>query len=275
METKVKKPFERIKYPDGQISVKWDGPAYVTEKHRINSYEDLIFVKSLAELIMRGNGELHTLFIPCLFGQRSDKRFTENQSFDLKIICDIINSCGFSRVEVFDPHSDVALALINNSRRVSPDRYIADSIVDIKLRGSKDEDIILVSPDAGAYKKVFKLGDQLGYATVAAVKDRDLDGTVKVVFTGEVKDKNCLIIDDLCDGGATFISLSAILKLQGARKVYLYISHAYFSKGLKELRRNIDHIYCTNSVKDLPDMWQVGGMETENVSDFVTQFKII
>src|SRR5688572_26435714 len=116
--------FERIRYPDGQISAKFVPPLYqVRIKERINSYEDLMYVRSIAEIIQTHpdlpGTEKYTLNIPCLFGQRSDRRFSQDNSFDLKLIAEVINACRFKRVEIFDPHSDVALALINNSVRVS------------------------------------------------------------------------------------------------------------------------------------------------------------
>jgi len=64
------------------------------------------------------------------------------------------------------------------------------------------------------------------------------------------------------DGGYTFYLLAKQLKEQGASNVYLYISHAYFNKGFDLLKEYINHVYCTNSVKDIND-------------SFVTQVKII
>lgn len=261
--------YEKIKYPDGQISVKitdYDNP-YI--KERINSYEDLIFVKSIAEAYHYQNPSAPlSLFIPCLFGQRSDRRFLDNQSFDLKIIADIINSCNFSKVDIFDPHNaDVTLALINNSHKVDSFTYIKRSI-DPKAIDSRDidnsfkKDLILVSPDAGAYKKVFDYGEKLNLPVVAANKYRDLNGKITLNFVGDVAGKICFLPDDMADGGYTFVLLAKALKEQGAKAVYLYVSHGFFNKGFDELKKYVDHVYCTNSVKDI-----------EN--DFVTQFKII
>lgn len=272
--------YERIKYPDGQISAKLiegypNKGEWVTGRivERINSYEDLIFVRSIADMV--ASPKALSLFIPCLFGQRSDRKFSRFQSFDLKLIAEIINSCGFGEVEIFDPHSDVSLALINNSIKKTSLSFVLYAIQRIvNKQKCNSQEIILVSPDAGAYKKVFEYGEKTKLPVIAAVKHRDLDGTIAITLTDDVKDKHCLIVDDICDGGATFISLAKILRLRGAKRVYLYISHAYFSKGLTALRECIDHIYCTNSVKEFPDMW-FDGMNTVQVKNFVTQFEVI
>lgn len=275
--------FKVINYPDGQISVKVEE----FSKHlyfRINNYQDLIVLISVAEVYNANNVELPTLFIPCLFGQRSDRRFNPKQSFDLKVICDIINSCEFPRITILDPHSDVSLALINNSQKMSSFDYVSETVDKIR-KTSVDNNLILVSPDAGAYKKVFEYGQKLGLEVVAAVKHRDSKGNVNLHFTTPVVGKECLIVDDLCDGGYTFEVLGQALKQQMASSIYLYVSHGYFSKGFIKLHDIIDHIYCTNSVKDIEN-YTVGEprtsqdmypdkYETFETKDFITQFKVI
>lgn len=249
--------YERVKYPDSQISVKILDPLGTMIIERINSYEDLIFIRSIAEASERKL----SLTIPCLFGQRSDRRFDKNQSFDLKIIAEIINSCNFESVRILDPHSDVSLALINNSYKLDSGDYVKESLYNID-RAYKDTDIVLVSPDAGAYKKVFGYGEEFSLPIVAAVKHRDKEGKVDLTFMGDVKGKDCLIVDDLADGAFTFVKLAEALKAQGASRIFLYVTHGYFSKGFDELKKNITHIFCTNSVKDIEE-------------GYITQYKVV
>lgn len=244
--------YEKITYPDGQISAKLDeknlGNGII--KERINSYEDLIFVRSIMDAYEDRYPNIPikpSIFIPCLFGQRSDRRFGKGQSFDLKIIAEILNSANFGKVEIFDPHSDIPLSLINRSYKIGPEEYVEKAIVDI-TKGMKS--LVLISPDAGAYKKVFGYGERFNLPVGAAVKHRDTEGKINLQFIGDVKGKNCLIVDDLLDGGYTFHLLGEKLKEQGAEKVYLYISHAYFNKGV-DFTPYIDHFYCTDSVKEI------------------------
>lgn len=271
--------FERITYPDGQISARWVRGRYddnalairpVTVRERINSYADLFYVRAIADVIHESQAPALVtgkLFIPCMFGQRSDRRFSNFQSFDLKLITDIINECKFDEVEIFDPHSDVTMALIKNSVKKSSLEFVKKAVHELYMpeTGINTCNFTLVSPDAGAYKKVFEYGEEMNLPVVAAVKHRDTEGKINLTFMGDVKDKHCLIIDDLCDGGYTFEVLGKALKEQGAYKVYLYVSHGLFSKGFETLTTVIDHIYCTNSIRD----------EHELTQDFLTQYKII
>lgn len=267
--------YEKIKYPDGQVSCKITSLSNNTINIRLSSYEDLFFLEALTDAIYKkysiNRGKLE-LFIPCMLGQRSDRRFADNQSFDLKLICDFINKLDFQKVTVFDPHSDVTLALLNYSEKLSSFQYVKQAVEQMKGCTAFKQPLVLVSPDAGAYKKVFEYGEKLGLEVVAAVKHRDLNGNVDLTFMGDVKDKECLIVDDLCDGGYTFKILGKKLKEQGATWVSLYVSHGYFSKGFEELNQVIDHIYCTNSVKDIGDFQHTG---EKLVKTNVTQFKLI
>lgn len=249
--------FKKIKYPDGQISVINDYSFDMAQiKERINSYEDLIYIRSIADTI---NTKNCSLYIPYMFGGRSDRRFSHNQSFDLKIIAQIINSCNFRRVEIFDPHSDVTCALIENSVAISPKHYVREAYKDVLKKGNA---ISLVSPDAGAFKKVFKIAEELDAPVIGVNKYRSFEGEISFSSTANISGESLLIVDDICDGGATFVKLGTILRELGAKNIYLYISHGIFSKGIMPFMGIIDHIYCTNSVKDITD-------------SMITQYKII
>jgi ribose-phosphate pyrophosphokinase len=250
--------YNVIEYPDGQITVNVE---CVTQTHfveRVQSYKDLFRLKSLSDAFYYVNGYYPSVSIPCLFGQQSDRRFSPYESFDLKNICQFINSCNFSQVEVFDPHSDVPEALLNNFVKKSPDNFIFNSITDII---SKEEysNVVLVSPDAGAYKKVYKLAEKWSHDLVAANKSRDRFGNINLTVAGDVKNKICLIVDDIAVGGKTFTVLAEKLLTLGASSVYLYVSHGYFVKGFDELNI-LKGIYCTDSIKEIKH-------------DLVTQYK--
>lgn len=283
--------FERIKYPDGQISAKFTGYSSgldYTIKQRINSYEDLDFLRACADIIHNGEAisENWDLFVPHMFADRSDRRFDDNQSFDLKRVIETINDCHFKRVTVLDPHSDVTMALLNRGRKLTSYEYVSKSITHAAMAigdSGRVADIVLVSPDAGAYKKVFDYGEKLNLPVMAAVKYRDKEGKISMVFTQEVTGLDCFIVDDLCDGGRTFITLAKLLKERGAKSVRLYITHGIFSQGFYELHQYLDHIYCTNSIKDV-EMGPIFPPKTSeemypdsvgNMEDFLTQFIVI
>ena len=184
------------------------------------------------------------LTYPYLPYARQDRVMTQTEPFSLKTFCNIINAQKFESVTVFDPHSDVGIGLIDRSAYI-PQWHIVQTVVPKEILYNPN--VVVVSPDAGAYKKVSKLitNDE---RIAIGVKHRDDKGTITgtKVF-GNVEGRDCLMVDDICDGGRTFIELAKELKEQGANKIYLYVTHGIFSRGFEELKENIDHIYTTNS----------------------------
>ena len=250
--------YDIKKFKDGQVAAKLLEKGNLDVKIRGNSYEDLFRIAAIKEAWDADNSLNKTvtasLTIYCLIGQRSDRRFNPKESFDLKVIANFINSMKFDKVEILHPHSAISLALIENSNKLSHFPYVKKAYEAI---GNP----VLVSPDAGAYKTTHEIAEKLDSDLVPSNKVR-VDGAPVISIQGEVKDKDCLIVDDLADGGRTFKFLAEALKKQGAAKVYLYVTHAQFNYGFEELKETIDHVYCTNSYKDIDD-------------GFVTQFKVI
>lgn len=250
--------YEIKKFKDGQVTAKIIEQGDLHIKIRGNSYEDLFTIASIkeawdAENLLNKNLK-SVLTIYCLIGQRSDRRFEKATSFDLKVIAKFINSLKFDKVEILHPHSSVSLALIDNSVEIKSFEFVKKAY---SLIGTP----VLVSPDAGAYKTTHEIAEKLNADLIPSNKVR-VEGKPQITIQGDVQDKECLIVDDLADGGRTFKLLAKELKNQGATKVFLYVTHAQFNYGFDELKETIDHIYCTNSYKDI-----------EN--DFVTQFKAV
>lgn len=177
---------------------------------------------------------------------RQDRVMERNAPFSLKVFCGLLNSLNLSSVEIWDPHSDVTPALINNcivkpqwelARKVLPPEYF--------------DKHLFISPDAGAYKKVSKLMPDDSRIAIG-VKNRDGNGNIthtNVFSPMNINGMDCVIVDDICDGGRTFIELAKTLKDKSAKSVALYVTHGIFSRGFEELKVYIDRIHTTNSFK--------------------------
>lgn len=234
-------------------------------KSRLNNWLDLeLIVCTVASLRELGVEEIH-LYTPYIMGARSDRKFEEGGNNYLKdVICPIINSLNFKSVTCIDPHSDVLEACIKGFRKLSNLELIRFSLFDLLpgpgfINPDVLNNIILVSPDAGASKKIYKLAEQIGYKgdIITCSKDRDIDGklTKLVIPVSTVVHKDYIIIDDICDGGATFLQIAKTLKprLHSSNKLFLIVTHGIFSKGFTELSKYFDGIYCTNSYQETPD----------------------
>jgi ribose-phosphate pyrophosphokinase len=183
------------------------------------------------------------LEIPYFPYARQDRVCNYGEALSIRVMADLINGLNCESVLIHDPHSDVVGALVNNCR-IEP----IHNIIRFTSLGKfiKDRNYDLVSPDAGAEKKVRTTASILGRGAYYAYKSRNtLTGEITSVrFDDDVLGKNLLIVDDICDGGRTFIQLADRLMHNGAVNVCLYITHGIFSKGLAILRPHLSHIYC-------------------------------
>jgi ribose-phosphate pyrophosphokinase len=163
----------------------------------------------------------------------------------------MINSLHLNKVTVFDPHSEVTPALLNNCEVIYNYDFIGRAIEDI------GQDLLLTAPDGGALKKIYKVSEALGGIEVLECsKSRDVKtGHLKGfrVSADDLQGKSCIIVDDICDGGGTFIGLAEELKKKNAGNLYLAVSHGIFSKGFDDLLKHFKGIYTTNSFKDIDD----------------------
>jgi ribose-phosphate pyrophosphokinase len=229
------------KYPDGGSYVINDQNE-VHLIYRINSYEDLFLLKSIKD----ANPNLKEITIPCMFQQQHDRRFNQNESFELKLVCDFINSCGFEKVKVFHPHSDVTQALLNNCEVIDNTEFITKVLLKIKSL----DNLILMSSDAGGFKPLIKLATHLEWdETFSASKSRDskTHKLTQLIDRQDFEGKDVLIVDDICVYGGTFIGLAKMLKERNVGKLYLAISHITVEKPNQELWYHFDKVFTTNS----------------------------
>ncbi|QXU42665.1 ribose-phosphate diphosphokinase [Pedobacter sp. D749] len=235
--------------PHIKISNNFDASLPVTITHRINSFNDLGLICITVDALRRMDVKEIELFIPYFPAARQDRVMIPGEPLSVKVYADIINVMALASVTVFDPHSEVTPALLNNCVTVSNHEFIKQVIANI------GNNVKLISPDGGALKKIYKVSEFLGGAEVVECsKSRDVK-TGKLsgfkVYAEDLAGADCLIVDDICDGGGTFIGLAEALKAKNAGKLYLAISHGIFSKGFDELGKYFEQIFTTDSIKEV------------------------
>jgi ribose-phosphate pyrophosphokinase len=278
------------KFPDGQQSVRIIDEVYpsiqvVSIWSRMNSFRDIeLILSARASLNEMGIKEIH-LYVPYFLGARSDRKFGKGESNYLKdVICPIINLQNFESVTVLDPHSDVLEACLNNFKKESNLEMVGRSLAKINYNEEEKEKTVIVSPDAGAMKKIYSVSKAFEIKNVIiAAKNRDLlSGNITHTDVPGLNnysiDSNFVIIDDICDGGRTFIEIAKSIRshiwprdeyFRG--KIYLIVTHGIFSSGFLELSDYFDGIFTTDSARNI----DVSIESNQEVSDdFLYQFLV-
>jgi ribose-phosphate pyrophosphokinase len=237
--------------PHIKINPDFDKQEVVTITHRLNSFNDLGLLCVAVDALRRLQVQALDLVIPYFPAARQDRVMVQGEPLSVKVYADIINSLGFKKVVVFDAHSEVTAALVNNCQVIPNHQFIRQVIEKIGTS------VKLISPDGGALKKIYKVSEALGgVEVIECSKSRNVKTGQLLnfkVYADDLAGESCLIVDDICDGGGTFIGLSQELKKKNAGKLYLAVSHGIFSKGFAELSQHFEHIFTTDSIKNLHD----------------------
>lgn len=265
---------EKSPFPDGQphIALSGDAADFIEDhgcveiKARIATAIDLLNIGSAVDIARHLNPEIKIDLSLFYIWGRMDRRISSREPYTLRVVCDFINSLNLRSVSVLCPHSQATTDLLD-AYDESPGMWLNEGqFFDLGIVGSilnttglpmgaarQMDNLSLVFPDAGAAKRFGKSNLLAKYPNASIVtlhKERsERTGEIKgmKVIQGDVKE-NCVIIDDLCDGGATFKGASAALRDLGAKKVSLVVPHGIFSKGTTI--PTIDYIYTSNSFKE-------------------------
>lgn len=244
-------------FPDGAVWLKVTGK--LPERAQLmriraaamHDMNDFMLLAQLVDAVRHVTDVLVShLELPWLPWARQDRHMVAGDSFALKVFARQLNTLGFDKVKVLDPHSDAAGAAIDNFVTIPQEVCLLHSPT--LARQFQQQALMLVAPDAGALKKIDAVARATGASEYAVLtKKRDVASgnlTGFALVSGDVKGRDVLIVDDLCDAGGTFIGSAQVLRDAGARSVSLYVTHGIFSKGVENLLSNgIDAIYTTTS----------------------------
>ena len=227
----------KIKYDSiNMINIKFENDEDITHLLFLKGHLDELRVKCSLEIA----------YLPY---SRMDR--TEGMTvFTLKHLCKFINSLEFEEVSIYEPHSDVCVALLDRVKVIDMSKLLTEQLLqDINL---SEEDLYIVYPDAGAAKRY---GKQIEYEKVlTASKERDFKtGYIKkldIIGTTQSKEFKAIIVDDLCSKGGTFILTASKLREMGATEIYLVVTHCEDTIFSGDILKTdlIKKVYTTNSI---------------------------
>ena len=183
------------------------------------------------------SGAKPALLMPYLPGARQD----HDIPFGSKVYADLINSLDCSIVVCVDPHSPVMPSMINNVVIINSDELI-------KLHVDTDGLAGLICPDKGARERTERVAELLGLPVYYATKKRN-------PANGRLSDFHCeelpaegrfLVVDDICDGGGTFMGLAEATGLPKER-LELWVTHGVFSGKAAQINDRYGKVYTTDS----------------------------
>ena len=252
------------KFSDGEIYVE------INENIRGNSIFIIQSVSSpandnLMELLLsidalkRSSAKNITAVIPYFGYARQDRKVVPRTSISAKLVSNLITQAGADRVVTVDLHAGQIQGFFD----IPVDNLFATPIFARHVKKKiKSKKIICVAPDVGGTERARALGKLLNVGLAIVDKRRPKPGQSQVMnVIGDVKDKTCIIVDDIIDSGGTIINAAKALKARGAKEVYVYITHGVLSgEAVKKIKNSvIKNLVITDTIDN--------GEKTKNVKN--------
>lgn len=238
--------FSVMRYPAGESHVEAKmipGPDDTILAHA-RGFEDLCNILT-ADAILEHNGQPWVQwFIPYFPFGRHDRRRTRLDGLELKLALDMVDDLNLITL---DPHSDV----LGQLKHIPQSEVVAAFSGFIRGFDIFEDDAIVAVPDEGASKKVMMWLDN--HVALQCSKRRDprtgaLSGFIVPEIPEEYRERPIVIVDDICDGGGTFIGLAdEIIKQGHAGPLRLLVTHGLFTKGTGDLLAVFDRVFSTGS----------------------------
>lgn len=248
---------EVIHFSDGNIFIRIketvrNKDVYFVQPIGLDPNNELVEILFWIDSFRRASANSITAIIPYFGYAKGDKKDEPRVSIRARVCADCIEVEGADRVITMDLHAPQ----IQGFFRIPTDHLFSLPVLCEYIKGLDiyDENLVVVSPDAGFAKDARKYADYLGLNIAIGDKTRTgHDENAQVLeLIGDVEGKNCIIVDDFSISGGTLVDIAKMLKLKGAKKVVACLAHNMLrEKGVKKIDESpIDMVISTDTVEN-------------------------
>ena len=262
------------KFADGEIYIE------INENIRGNSIFLIQSVSSpandnLMELLLsidalkRSSAKNITTVIPYFGYARQDRKVVPRTSISAKLVSNLIEKAGADRVVTVDLHSGQIQGFFD----IPVDNLFATPIFARHIKKKlKKNNIICVAPDVGGTARARALGKLLNVDLAIVDKRRPAPGKSEVMnVIGNVKNKTCILVDDIIDSGGTIVNAARELKKRGAKDVHVYVTHGVLSGNAVEKikKSSIKNLVVTDTIDNSMKVKKAKNIEVLTISNLV------
>ncbi len=244
-------------FSDGEIQVNIGESVRGCDVFVIQSIQDpvnenFMELEIILDALHRASAHTINVVVPYLAYSRSDTKTRSREPITAKLVANLLQLTGMDRLITVDLHA----SQIQGFYSVPVDHLhaiplLGQYFLDNGIATKEDDDIVVVSPDHSGAKLARNFGQYFN-APIAIVDQRGARYDTEVHdIIGDVKDKKCIIVDDLIDTGSRISSSTKSVMAAGAKKVYVAATHALLSKNATEVLNElpIEQIVVTDTIK--------------------------
>lgn len=244
-------------FSDGEIQVNIGETVRGCDVFVIQSIQDpvnenFMELEIILDALHRASAHTINVVVPYLAYSRSDTKTSSREPITAKLVANLLQLTGMDRLITVDLHA----SQIQGFYSVPVDHLhaiplLGQYFLDNGIATKEDDDIVVVSPDHSGAKLARNFGQYFN-APIAIVDQRGARYDTEVHdIIGDVKDKKCIIVDDIIDTGSRISSSTKSVMGAGAKKVYVAATHALLSKNATEVLNElpIEQIVVTDTIK--------------------------
>ena len=245
---------EVLKFADGEISVNIEESVrgchvFVIQSTSSPANEHYMELFIMIDALKRASAATINIIMPYYGYSRQDRKSRSREPITAKLVADMIQTAGASRVVCIDLHAGQVQGFFD----IPIDNFPAAPLLASYFKRKKIDDLVIVSPDHGGATRARTFARLLGGAPLAIIdKRRPQPNVAEVVnIIGEVKGKTALIVDDIIDTAGTLVAAAQALKNAGAIEVYAAATHPVLSPPALERLENscIKEVILTNTIQ--------------------------
>ena len=241
------------RFADGEIYIEINenirgNSVFVIQSTSTPANDNIMELLLCIDALRRSSAKNITAVIPYFGYARQDRKVAPRTSISAKVVSNLITNAGASRIVTVDLHAgqiqgffDIPVDNLFTTPMFA--RYIKKKF--------KTKNLVCVSPDVGGVQRTRGLATKIKAELAIIDKRRPEPGKSQVMnIIGDVKGKNCIIVDDIIDSGGTIVNAVEALKKAGAIDVYVFITHAVLSNNAADLikKSKIKKLIITDTI---------------------------
>jgi ribose-phosphate pyrophosphokinase len=239
-------------FPDGETFVKIEEnvrgqDVFVVQPTSPPTNHNLMELFIMMDALRRASAQRITAVVPFYGYARQDRKDQPRVPITAKLVANLMVAAGANRLLTMDLHAQQIQGFFD----IPVDHLYAAPVMYAYLRQKNIPNLVVVSPDVGGLKMAYAYAQTLeaGLAIVAK-RRRSATEVESLAVIGEVRGKNCLLVDDLTETAGTLVQAAELLKRKGARQILACVSHAILNDQAIERLRNseIDELITTDTV---------------------------
>jgi ribose-phosphate pyrophosphokinase len=245
------------RFPDGEINVKIEDSmrghdVFVIQPTSPPVNEHLFELFIILDALRRASAGRVTAVIPYYGYARKERKTQPREPISAKLVANFLTLAGADRLLLFDLHAEAIEGFFDvPTDHLSPHRIFAEYLKTLNLHH-----ITIVAPDAGGGRRAEAVANDLNAPIAFGYKRRASDDEVEMIaVSGDVKGRDCVVVEDIITTGGTIAKLATALRTQGANKVLVAATHPVLSgNAVERLKKaDIDQVIVTDSVPIPPE----------------------